>query len=129
MRRHRHRQRGCCGAQFQQKRRPTRRHETNGHISPKQKHYQQEAGQLIASPTIYSMCAHTQYAQCQSVFRSTSGNTLTVLKESPRLLGTVALRLMRAQLSPTRCCRYLATPFRPFGEPGSGVFKYGKIGK
>jgi hypothetical protein len=28
-----------------------------------------------------------------------------------------------------RCRRYLATPFRPFGEPGSGVFKYGKTGK
>jgi hypothetical protein len=27
-----------------------------------------------------------------------------------------------------RCC-YLATPLRPFGEPGSGVFKYGKTAK
>jgi hypothetical protein len=26
-------------------------------------------------------------------------------------------------------CRYLATPFRPFGDPGSGVFKYGNTAK
>jgi hypothetical protein len=62
--------------------------------------------------------------ECISVYQW--GNTLTVLtigaKESPRFLGAVALGL-------ARCCGYLDTPFRPFGEPGSGVFKYGKIGK
>ncbi len=36
---------------------------------------------------------------------------------------------IRAQSSLARCRLYLATPFRPFGEPGNGVFKYGKIGK
>jgi hypothetical protein len=41
MRLHRRR----CGAQFQQKRRPARRHEADRHVRSKQKHYQQETGQ------------------------------------------------------------------------------------
>jgi hypothetical protein len=71
---------------------------------------------------LFDVCAYAirTMPECVSVYQW--GNTLTVLEESPRLLGTVALGL-------ARCCCYLATPFRPFGEPGSGVFKYGKIGK
>jgi len=41
-----------CGAQFQQKRGSARRHEADRHVSSKQKHHQQEAGQKIASLTI-----------------------------------------------------------------------------
>jgi hypothetical protein len=44
------------------------------------------------------------------------------------------LSLMRAQSLLAPCCSilvavYLTTPLRPFGEPGRGVFKYGKTGK
>lgn len=48
----RHRHRRCRGAQLQQKRRPARRHEADGHISPKQQHRQQDAGRKVLSPTI-----------------------------------------------------------------------------
>lgn len=43
MRRHRHR--GCRGTQFEQKRRPARRHEADGNVSAKQQHRQQDAGE------------------------------------------------------------------------------------
>ena len=41
----RHLRRETYGTNLQLKRRAARRHETNGHISSKQKHRQQEAGQ------------------------------------------------------------------------------------
>jgi hypothetical protein len=59
MRRHRHQQGRRGRAQIQQERGSARRHEAYGHISSKQQHDQQEAGQSIASLTIYEMFAHT----------------------------------------------------------------------
>ena len=41
----RHRHRGCRRTQFQQKRRPARRHEADGDISSEQQQRQQYAGQ------------------------------------------------------------------------------------
>jgi hypothetical protein len=48
-------------------------------------------------------------------------------KGAPRLLGAAALKRASATGADTIC--YLATPLRPFGEPGSAVFKYGKTAK
>lgn len=58
MRRHRHRR--CCGTQFQQKRRPARRHEADGNVSAKQQHRQQDAGEDVLAPTIGRMFRHTE---------------------------------------------------------------------
>jgi hypothetical protein len=44
--------RRCRRTQFQQKRRPAGRHETDGHVCPQQQHRQQNAGQYVVSPTV-----------------------------------------------------------------------------